>query len=364
MPSPRVARRPRPSAARALGRAGLWFLGLGLAAVAWSLVLVETRGGAGPGRVDGAAGEAAPARAVVPVEDVGPFPATRAVYDPGVPGRLHCGGEVSEDGGRTWRPLAGDDGRRVVPLGASRALAPALSRDGAVLYGEVLFDEPGVPRGLGGLAHGAEWRDGRWRALIPVDLAGFDAADEPRWRVAGVAYVRGEAALATEDGLVTGRGESIAAPVRARAILVSSDGATWVATDEPGRFPLYVDADGSGAWLPVAGAPPVWALAEGGGGVAAAGRRLGRRGADGTWRWWGASVGPLEGIAAHPRLPLVVTWGPGGVVLSRSPEAAPSRVALGSVEVAWATWDPASEDSLLVVDRRRFARRVSVAAVR
>jgi hypothetical protein len=340
---------------------------LGLVAVAWSLVVVATRGRVERGPVEGAdsaGAKAAPPRTAPGLEEIGRFPAIRAVYDPHVPGRLHAGGEVSEDGGRTWRPLAGDDGRRVVPLGASRALAPALSPDGAVLYGEVLYDEPGVPRGLGRLAHGAEWRDGAWHALLPVDLAGFDALDEPRWRVTCVAYVRGRAVLATDDGLVTPAGAALLTPVRACAILASSDGATWVATDDPGRFPLYVDADGTGAWLPVAGASPVSALAEGGGGVSAAGQRLGRRGVDGTWRWWGSPVGRLEGIAAHPRLPLVAAWGPGGLVLSRSPVAGPSRVPTGTVEVAWAAWDPARDDALTLLDRRGFARRLSMASVR
>lgn len=366
MPPPRAARprSPRPSSAGALGRAALWFLGLAAAAAAWSLALVAVRGRVEPGTPPEAAAEkdASPSTALA-LEDLGRFPSTRVVYDPRVPGRLHSGGEVSEDGGRTWRPLAGDDGRRIVLLGGSRDFAPALGPDGSVLYGEVLFEALSVPRGLGAMAHGAEWRDGRWHALFPVDPSDRDAPDESRRWVTSVAYVRGHPVLATENELLLPSGGALYTPVRVKALLAASDGTTWVATEDPGRFPLYVDADGTGSWLPVAGAYPVVALAEGGGGVCAVGRRLGRRGADGTWQWSVLPNSRFEGIAAHPRLPLVAVWGPGRLMFSRDAGARAKLVPLGDLEVAWAAWDPARDDALTLLDRGGFARRLSVASL-
>ena len=315
-----------------------------------------------------AAPRATAPRAVAPpnvvLEDLGRFPSSRVVYDPGVPGRLHSGGERSEDGGRSWRPLVGGDGRRIVPLGGARSLAPALGRDGSVLYGEVLFDEPSVPRGLGALAHGAEWRDGRWNALLPVDLSDRYATEEPRWRVASVAYVRGQPALAVESGLQLPSGGTLFMPVHVSALLVASDGATWVATQDPGRFPLYVDVGGAGSWQPVAGAWPVVALAEGGGGVCAAGERLGRRGSDGTWQWSPVPGGSVDGIAAHPRLPLLALWGAGRLLLSRDAGSEARLVPIHDVEIAWAAWDPARDDALTLLDRHGVARRLSVASLR
>lgn len=342
-------------------------MGFAAVAAAWSLALVLLRQRADTWRFGEGAPRrlaAKPAPAAPLLEDLGRFPSLRAVYDPAAPGRLHSGGEVSEDGGRTWRPLVGDDGRRIVPLGGSRALAPALRRDGAVLYGEVLFGEPSVPRGLGALAHGAEWRGGRWQALLPVDLSDRYATDEPRWRVAQVAYVRGQPALALENEIRVSSGNSIVTPVSIRALLAASDGTIWVATGDPGRFPLYVDAGATGAWQPVAGAWPVTALAEGVGGVWAVGERLGRRGADGAWQWSPLRGGPADGLAVHPRLPRLAWWGRAGLWLARGAGADARRAPIGDSDVAWAVWEPARDDALILLDRHGFARRLSVGSPR
>jgi hypothetical protein len=355
----RPARR-RPSSANFLGRTVLWFIGLAAAACVWSLVLVVARGRVGGGLTGpGASPDAPPA-----LEPLGRFPPTPVVYDPAVPGRLHSGGELSEDGGRTWRPLVGGDGRRIVSLGGARALAPALGPEGRVLYGEVLFDEPSVPRGLGAIAHAAEWRGDGWNALLPVDLSERAAPDEPRWRVNAVAYLRGRPALAVENELLLPSGDTLDTPVRVTALLADSSGAVWVATDDPGRFPLYVDPHGTGSWQPVAGAFPASALAEGGGGVSAAGKSLGRRGADGSWLWTGLPNTPFGGLAAHPRQSFVAVWGPGWLWISRDAASRPKRVPLGDLEVAWAAWDPARDDALTLLDRGGFARRLSMASVR
>jgi hypothetical protein len=372
VPPPRGARRirPRRERAHALGRTALWFLGFAAVAAAASLVLVAVRGRTERRNADSRPPVTTPAEAKASptpawtLEDIGPFPSPRVVYDPQVPDRLHSGGEVSEDGGRTWRPLVGDDGWRIVPLGGSRGLAPALGPDGAVLYGEVLFDAPSVPRGLGPIAHGAEWRDGRWNPYLSADRGDGWAPDEPSWRVASAAYVRGQPTLASENQLLVCRGPVLSAPVHVTALLAASDGATWVATRDPGRFPMYVDADGTGSWRPVAGAAyPVVALAEGGGGICAAGSHLGRRGADGTWQWATLPNRRFQGLAAHPRLPLVAAWARDLLVLSRDAAARPRPVPLGDVDIAWAAWDPARDDSLTLLDRRGFARRLSVAAL-
>ena len=362
MPPPSAARprSPRPSTTTLLGRAALWFLGFAAAAAVVSLVLVAVRG-----RTDSAPPDPGPpVETPVALESLGRFPATRVVYDPRVPGRLHSGGEMSEDSGRSWRPLVGDDGRRIVPLGGSRSLAPALGPGGSVLYGEVLFDEPRVPRGLGAIAHGAEWRGERWHALLPVDLSDPYSSEEPRWRVASLAYLRGGPALATGNEVLLPSGGSLHPPVQVSALLASSDGATWIATHDTGRFPLYVDTDGAGSWQPVAGAFPVAALAEGGGGVCAAGTHLGRRGADGAWRWTALPLTRSDGLAAHPRLPLVAVWGQDRLLISRDSDAQPTPVPLGGIEIAWAAWDPARDDALTLLDRRGFARRLSLASLR
>jgi hypothetical protein len=342
---------------------------MAVGALVWSLVLITARGLSGRGRVADFRAATGPSSAAPPpslepaapaLEDLGRFPATHVVYDPRVPGLAHAGGEVTYDGGRSWQALTGDDGRRIVPLGAARALAPALGPAGRVLYGEVLFDEPAVARGLGALAHGAEWRDGRWHALLPVNLDDRYAPEEPRWRAVAVAYKRGQPLLATDEGLLLPESFALQVPVRVKALLAASDGAVWLATEDLGRFPLYVDPRGTGAWQPVPGAPAVAALAEGGGGVAAAGERFGRRTPDGAWHWTASPVGRLEGIAAHPRLPLVAAWGARGLMLSRDAHAEPQAVRLGGVKLAWAAWDPTRDDAVTLVDRRAFARRLVV----
>jgi hypothetical protein len=368
VPPARSARRPRArrEAGHPFGRALLWFLGFLAAAAAASLVLVAARGRTARTNEDApppaatAAQPKAPPSPAWALEDIGPFPAPRVVYDPAAPGRLHSGGEVSEDGGRTWRALVGHDGWRIVPLGGSRGLAPALGPHGAVLYGEVLFDAPQVPRGLGPIAHAAEWQDGRWHVYLSADRGNGWAPDEPRWRIASVAYLHGRPTLASEDQLLLCGGTAASVPVHVTALLAGSDGATWVATRDPGRFPLYVDADGTGSWRPVAGAFPVVALAEGGGGVCAVGSRLGRRGADGTWQWAVLPARRFEGLAAHPRLPVVAAWTRDMLVLSRDATERPRPVPLDRIDIAWAAWDPARDDALTLLDHRGFARRLSI----
>jgi hypothetical protein len=296
------------------------------------------------------------------LESIGRFPSPFAVYDPTTPGRLHAGGELSEDGGRSWRPLVGEDGRRILPLGGSHALAPALGPDGSVLYGEVLFDEPGVPRGRGALAHGAEWRAGQWSALMRVALFDAYSSEEPVWRVVSPGYLRGQPALATETEVVLASGGSLPSPVKASAFLAASDGSAWIATREAGRFPLYGQTEQAGSWQPVAGAHPVVALAEGGRGIWAAGSHLGRREADGTWTWTSLPLTRAYGLAAHARLPLAVVWTDDRLVICRA-GALPTMVPLGGIEVAWAAWDPARDDALTLVDRSGVAGRWSVPRV-
>ena len=330
-----------------------------------SLVLVGVRGRPDPGadiEANAPPGASFATPPPLPLETLGRFPAPHVVYDPKRPGRLHAGGELSDDGGRSWRPLADGDGRRIVPLGGPRALAPALGPDGAVLYGEVLFDEPLVPRGKGAIAHGAEWSDGKWRALLPQDGLAASRSDEPRWVVVAAGYLRGQAALATESEVLLASGGSLHTPVKVSAFLAASDGSTWIATREAGRFPLYVHTDAAGSWQPVAGAHAVDALAEGGGGVWAAGTHLGRREADGTWQWTLLPLTRPQGLAAHPRLPLAVVWASDRLVICRVGEE-PRMVPLGGVQVAWAAWDPARDDALTLVDRRGSAGRFSLASL-
>jgi hypothetical protein len=335
-----------------------WLLGVAAVAVGGWLWLVA--GAPEPGGLAEPRNGTSPAPQPT-LEDIGRFPAAHVVFDPRVPGRAHSGGQVSDDGGRTWRALVDRDGRRILPLGASRALPPVLGPAGSVLYGEVLFDEPPRPLGLGTLAHGAEWRDGGWRALSSVDLSDPLAAEEPRWLVAAVAYVRERPVLAASDGRLLGS-NGLHAPVRVRALLAASDGAIWLASDEPGRFPLYVDPQGSGGWQPVPGGEPAVALAEGGTGVWALGKRLGVRSRDGVWQWLALPNLRLDGLAAHPRRALAAVWGPGGLVVSGAAGARPAPIPTGARDVAWAAWDPARDAALILLDRTGDARRLTLPA--
>jgi hypothetical protein len=230
------------------------------------------------------------------------------------------------------------------------------------VYGEVLFDEPGVPRGRGQLAHGAEWRGGRWHALLPVDLSGSAGSGEPRWRVVSAAYREGEPALATESEVVWASGGTLSLPVKASAFLAASDGSLYVATREEGRFPLYVYTDAAGSWQPVPGAHPVAALAEGGGAVWAAGQKLGRREPGGGWQWTSLPLTWPDGMVAHPRRPLAIVWNIDRLVICRA-GATPRMVPLGGVQVAWAGWDAGNDDALTLVDRRGGAGRFALSSL-
>jgi hypothetical protein len=301
------------------------------------------------------------------VDPLGRFPSRRVTYDGGVRGRLYAVGERSDDGGRSWQPLTGRGHEGVVLLGGDAALAPGVGPAGRLLFGEVLFDEPGVASGPRRIAHAVEWQGGRWARLGPDDREPLAGSPGSGPGVRGIGYLPdGRAVVATRDRVLVG-GETLSqCPTGMTALLVTTSGTLYVAVDDPGRFSLY-RADGPGApWLPVAGMGRVDGLAEGIGGrvYVASGARLGR-GSGSDWAWSALPAGLVpEAVAAHPRAPLVAVWGDRRLAISRDGGATLVACPLKDLPLAWAAWDPFATDSLTVLDPEANAYRLKLESVR
>ena len=293
-------------------------------------------------------------------EGADPYPSSRIAFDRTRAGRLYAAAWVSEDGGRTWRPLA-SDGSSVRLLGGTQALAPAPGPDGRLLVSGVLFEEPGVATGLGAIARAAEWRNGGW---APFGSTAPDTELIDKWsdlRARAIGYTPdGTAVIAAAQEIATSDGRSWPTPGRLRSALVSATGAIYAAISDSGRFGLY-RADTLGApWMPLAGAGAVDALAETAGAIlVVSSSRLGRL-QRGQWRWTDlpSTVRPRE-LAAHPTQPLVALWGEGRLLISADGGMQFRESQLG-FEIDWAAWDPFTADTLTLVERDGRAHVLSL----
>jgi len=323
------------------------------------------------------------ARLAVRTEALGLFPSTRFRADRSVPGRLFAGGSVSHDGGRSWSPLTDPARGTVTLLGESGARPIAVSQQGRVLCGEILFSRPDEAFGLGEIVHAVEWTGDRWEILMPatepwaaaavaapspVDLCDPRNFPKPRPRppeetalpVVDLAYDSSdEPVLLTRDSIVW-RQRSRGTPGPARAMLLASDGSMYVALDRGGALGFFWAASWSAPWVPIGGAGAVRAVCETHSGtVLAAGTRLLR-----GWRdeWSPATVSHavsrIQRFAVHPSAGLVAAWG-NGLTVSFDDGLTFTAVRLPSqAPVAWADFDPTVSDALVYVDAERHAYRL------
>jgi hypothetical protein len=273
------------------------------------------------------------------------IPWVRFAFDRTRANRLYAAGSVSDDQGRTWRPLE-SDGVRVDALSGALAPPPLPGPNGRLLVAGVQIERPGV---AGSLA--AEWRDGGWvpfglRTNLPVRALGYTTD--------GTAFV------ATEREVLTSDGRSWATPGRLVVALVSQAGAIYAAIDEEGRFGLY-RAEAFGApWLPVAGAGKVDLLADVAGTILVTrGRRVGLLD-QGQWSWSDLPTNeqPL-GLTVHPMRPLVAVWSESRLLTSADGGRQFRSSPLG-YKVGWAAWDPFAADTLTLVEPSGGAYRVSI----
>ena len=292
----------------------------------------------------------APSAPPAVLEALGHFPGGPVTYDAEVRGRLYAGGRVSDDGGRSFRPLQDSAGRGALPL-RRRWLRTAAGPGGRLLFGEVLFEEPRVATGLGTFAHAVEWRDGGWTTLVSDDEERWPADGGPRLLVCGLGYMPdGTSVVATAEEVRFGDGRRLQPPPGLRRLLVARNGDLYAAAGDSASFGLYVATSDTPSFLPVSGVGRVEALDEGVGGVVflALGGRLGR-GARRQWQWTDKPIAvSVEQLAAHPRAPLLAAWGRGALAVGRD-ERTLVVCRLGELEVQWAAWDPFATDRLTLV---------------
>jgi len=303
------------------------------------------------------------------VEPLGRLPAYVTAFDPERPGRVYAGGWVSNDRGRHWEPLVGADGRIVTVLGARRSPPMAAGPGSRILCAGVLFEEPGAALGRGEVAAVAAWDGAEWSVAVPGDawLRG------PGMAAARTIPVIDDAAYTPEGVPVVASNGWLESPGRASiwsgsvlALLFASDGRLYAiprarlrAGDSTGA--IERSSDGGRTWETIAiEARDVVDIAEGPPGrVYIAADRLGRRyTSDWYWTAWPTEFRP-EGLAAHPRGPLVAAWGEGRLVVSRDFGATLPPVLLGGLSVVSVSIDPFEAAQLLVVDREGLGYRVT-----
>jgi hypothetical protein len=169
-------------------------------------------------------------------EGVDQCPSNRIAHDRTHANRLYAAGSVSDDSGRTWRPLTNDGLSVRLP---EDALPPVPGPDGRLLVGGVQFEGPGAPTEGIVIVPAAEWRDGGWvpfgTARWPTDTIASGADRQVR----GLGYTPdGTAVVATAREIATFGGRSWPTPGRLTGALVSETG-TIVAIHGEGRFGLY-----------------------------------------------------------------------------------------------------------------------------
>jgi hypothetical protein len=365
---------------RRLWEATGWFLALCLISLAASLAHVYLGGWSAGGARPPATRPATPSpptptkeppRSLLDAPTItvplGRFPSLRLIYDPETRGRLYAGGAWSEDGGATWASWTDPAGRHIVLLGASRARLPAIGGDGRMLFGEVLFEEPGVVSGLGSIAHAAEWRDGRWEILLEASEERPSSRLWPRMPVIGVAYLpSGDLLIARRESLLVVGRRSVPTPGAVHELLVTSAGELYAAVKDPGRFETYHAHDIGSAWRPIPDVKAVSAFGEGPDGTIymVAQGRLGR--GHGTQWMWSPRPVPLRAdhLALHPGTGWLALWGEGRLGLSKDGGRTTVACRLDDVEVAWAAWDPFTTETLTILDYAGNAFRLDLASVR
>lgn len=288
-------------------------------------------------------------------ERVGTSPDGWIRFDPEDPGRLLAGAHASVDRGRSFRPLSDGNQKTVRLLGGARAVHPAFGPSGRMLFGEVLFDEPGVPFGHGAIAHAVEWDGAGWRILgiLPYDPS------SPEMAVRFVGYLEGRPVIATRAEAIMETGSSLDFPAPVETALVTRSGALYAATRAGEAFPLYYAEGWGETWKPVGGTGAVLALTEGASGIVyAVGSGLGR-GSLGSWRWtaWPEGIQPTA-IAAAPDGPRVATWGNGRLAVSLDGGETLSTPVSERISVVWAAFEPGLEGALWFVDSSKALYRI------
>jgi hypothetical protein len=338
-----------------------WLAAILATSAALSLVFIAKRPSMSAPWTRGPAIEVVSGAATSTPEGVEQCPSKRIAHDRTHPNRLYAAGSVSEDSGRSWRPLT-SAGVSVRP--SEEALPPVPGPDGRLLVGGVRFEGPGAPADRSAFVPVAEWRDGLWVPFGTAERPTDTVATPADRQVRGLGYTPdGTAVVATERGISTFDGRSWPTPGRLTGALVSETGAIYVAINEEGRFGLY-RADSLGApWIPIAGASGVDMLTEGAGALLViSGMRLGRLDR-GQWTWTDLpSFGQPRGLAAHPTRPLIAAWD-GSQLLTSSDGGREFRASPLGFEVEWAVWDPFATDTLTLVDRKREIRQLSLQAL-
>lgn len=304
-----------------------------------------------------------PAMLIPRVERVGPAPARVFAFDPRVPGRVYAGAWVSDDGGRHWRPLIGNDGRLVTLLGGQREVPIAVGPGGRVLCAAVLFEQPGVAVGLGEIATIVEWDGYAWRTIVPGDdwlahgSGSWETASAP---VSSLAYAHdGRVLAATARGVRTPAGVDPWAR-SVRALWMASDGSLFALTRVADQTELIQSRDDGRSWQPIVRQAGLVDATEGQPGVIyVAGKRLGRAsGAEWFWTPWPSEFEP-EHIAAHLRTRTVVAWGGGRIAVSLDGGISLPPIMMTPFHVAWVAVEPFEPQTLLVGDRSGLLYRVT-----
>ncbi len=270
--------------------------------------------------------------------------------------RLFSGTFVSTDGGRSWKELADRGGRRIVLLGGPHAIRQVVSQNGKVLFGEVLFDEPPKPLGLGKIAHAVEWDKGEWR-VVQGEI--YPDAFQPSMRVAAVRYqAASERPIVIMEREIIG-GDDMETPGKTIAGAVTNLNAAYVAVREAGKFPLY-KVTSAQSWAPVPGARNIVDVdASPEGVVYAAGETFGREVAQ-SWRWtpWPQHF-VAEHIRVHPqKSEWVAAWGGGRLVVTPDGGTSFRHINLPGTTIIDVAWTPSAGNVLLALDANRNIHRV------
>lgn len=290
-------------------------------------------------------------RAAAP-DRIGHPPLMMIAADPRQADRLYSGPFVSNDRGRTWSELKDARGLGIHLLGGPHALAPVVSPDGSLLFGEVLLDDPVQPLGRGPIAHAVEWRDGAWKVIrSETDADRY----QPAMRVASLRYqpATRRPAVVMEDE-IAGAIES-ETPGRTIAGAMGAASNACVAVHETGKFSLYC-GNGPTArdWLPVADARDVVDVdATSSGVIYAAGDRFGKNVAD-KWVWTPWPPGfTAERVLAHPeKNGLVAALGKGRLIVTSNGGSSFADATPSGMTIESASWQPSTSDSMLVIDAK------------
>ena len=265
--------------------------------------------------------------------------------------RLFSGASFSDDGGRTWSALT-SGGRRGVLLGGPRVVRPSAGPNGRILFGELLFDEPGVAFGHGPIAHAVEWDGSDWNVLLAESEKDKRA---PAIMTPAVAYDGTTPLIAAGSSILKGKSF---APGRVVSLLAARDGSIYVGVQYAG-FGLYRAANRTSEYLPIPSYGAVMDLAESKTGIFAVGERFGCM-TSGRWEWreWPRGF-HAERVAAHPTAPNVAVAGNGRLFVSRDGGATLEELSAPKAVYA-AAWDPRVSNSLLAVAHRNSLFRVVI----